>query len=219
MPAPIEARPTLRAARGIQDQRRHIPPVLFLLALALMSLAMARSQAIVGLPRVEGIVILAFDVFGSMAAEEVHPNRMEAAKAAAQELVENQPLGVRVGVVASSDSGFSVQTPTDDKEAILAALRHLTPQRGTSLANGILASLNTLAADRAQAPRLYTNPTPAPTPSPTPVSDGTLSPAVIVLITDGENNEAPDPLALRRRRPTAASASTRSAWAARRGPR
>jgi Ca-activated chloride channel family protein len=102
---------------------------------------------------------------------------------------------VQIGVVAFSDSGFAVQVPTNDKQAILASIDRLTPQRGTSLANGILASLNTIAAGKRQAPLLYSNLAPTPAPTPTPVPKGTHTSAVIVLLTDGENNEAPDPLA------------------------
>ncbi len=175
--------------------RRHIPPALFLTGLTLLMLALARPETVVNLPRVEGTVILAFDVSGSMAADDMEPSRMEAAKAAARDFVQHQPPSVLIGVVAFSDSGFAVQAPTNDREAILASINRLTPQLGTSLANGILASLSTIAADAQPAPRLYTNLTPAPTPTPTPVPEGIYTPAVIVLLTDGENNESPDPLA------------------------
>ena len=126
--------------------RRHIPPALFLAGLTILMVALARPQTVVSLPRVEGTVILAFDVSGSMAAEDLKPTRMEAAKAAARDFVQRQPRSVQIGVVAFSDSGFAVQAPTNDQEAILAAINRLTPQRGTSLGQGILASLNTIAA-------------------------------------------------------------------------
>jgi Ca-activated chloride channel family protein len=175
--------------------RRHIPPALFLVGLTILVIALARPQTVVSLPRVEGTVILAFDVSGSMAADDLNPTRMEAAKAAAREFVQQQPRSVLIGVIAFSDSGFTVQVPTNDQEAILTTIDRLTPERGTSLANGILASLNTIAAVGAEpAPSLYTNLTPTPTPTPTPVPEGTYTPAVIVLLTDGENNESPDPL-------------------------
>jgi Ca-activated chloride channel family protein len=175
--------------------RRHIPPLFFLIGLTLLLLALARPQTVVNLPRVEGNIILAFDVSGSMAADDLKPTRMEAAKTAALEFIKHQPPSVLIGVIAFSDSGFMVQAPTTDQEAIVATINRLTPERGTSLGNGILASLNTLAAAEAEeAPRLYTNLTPAPTASPTPVPEGVYTPAVIILLTDGENNETPDPL-------------------------
>ena len=175
--------------------RRHVPPAIFLASFTILMVAVARPQTVVSLPKQEGTVILAFDDSGSMAADDLKPTRMEAAKAAARDFVQRQPLSVQTGVVAFSDNGFTVQVPTNDKEAILAAINRLAPQRGTSLANGILASLNTIAAGTGQAPHLYSNLTPSPTPSPTPMPKGTYTSAVIVLLTDGENNESPDPLA------------------------
>ncbi len=177
------------------NRRRNIPTVLFIAGLAILMLAMARPQAVVSLPRVEGTVILAFDVSGSMAADDLKPTRMEAAKTAAQEFIKSQPISVQIGVVAFSDSGFSVQVPTNDQGAILAAINRLKPEQGTSLANGILISLKAIAtANAVPTPRFYTNATPLPTATPTPMPQGTYSSAVIVLFTDGENNEAPNPI-------------------------
>jgi Ca-activated chloride channel family protein len=170
-------------------RRRHLPPALFLLGLGLLALSLARPQAEVSLPRVVGTVILAFDVSGSMAADDVQPTRMEAAKAAAREFVERQPPTVQIGVVAFSEGGLAVQRPTDDRDAITAAINRLTPQRGTSLGQGVLAALNLLASDAGQGPRLYS----ARLPTPTPVPVGTEAPAAIVLLTDGENNAPPAP--------------------------
>ncbi len=176
--------------------RRHIAPALFLLSLTILIVALARPQTVVSLPRIEGTVILAFDVSGSMAAEDLKPTRMEAAKAAARDFVQRQPLGVQIGVVAFSESGFAVQAPTNDPETILASINRLTPERGTSIAQGILASLKTISVvDAEQAPSLAGNLTPASTPTPTPVPDGAYTSAIIVLLSDGENNVSPDPLA------------------------
>ncbi len=174
--------------------RRHIPPLVFLIALAILIVALARPQTTVSVPRVEGTVILAFDVSGSMAADDFEPTRMDAAKAAAQDFVERQPATVQIGVVAFSDSGLSVQTPTNDQGEVLAAINRLTPQRSTSLGNGILASLNAIVTATTNSTDYYSNLTPTPAPSPTPVPQGTYISGVIVLLTDGENNTPPDPI-------------------------
>jgi Ca-activated chloride channel family protein len=178
-----------RAAARPLGARRHIPPGMFLAGLATLLLALARPEAVLSLPRVEGTVILAFDVSGSMAAEDLAPTRMEAAKAVAREFVQRQPPSVQVGVVAFSDNGFAVQAPTNDQAAILAAISRIRPQQGTSLGQGILASLNTIAAGD-EDPRRYSTLPAAPTPAPAPAG----TPAAIVLLTDGENNAPPDPL-------------------------
>ncbi len=175
--------------------RRLIPTVFFGLGLVLLIVALARPQMVVSIPRVVGTVVLAFDVSGSMGADDLKPTRMEAAKAAAQDFVAQQPRTVQIGVVAFSDSGVSVQAPTSDRDVVLAAIKRLTPERGTSLANGILASLKTIADVNGPVTRFYTNLTPMPTPSPTPMPRGVYTSGMIVLLTDGENNENPDPLA------------------------
>jgi Ca-activated chloride channel family protein len=119
---------------------------------------------------------------------------MDAAKAAAKDFVEKQPSSVVIGVVAFSDSGISVQAPTNDQATVLAAIDRLTPQKGTSLGQGIQASLAAIALAEAGTPAFYySNASPSPTPSPTPVPAGYHAPAVIVLLSDGENNENPDP--------------------------
>ena len=54
--------------------RRHVPPVLFLLAISVMLFAAARPFAIISLPSTQQTIILAMDVSGSMRATDVKPN-------------------------------------------------------------------------------------------------------------------------------------------------
>jgi len=184
-----------QAGSGMSGIRRHVPPAFFLLGLTVLMIGTARPQMTVQLPRQVSTIVLAFDVSGSMAAEDVEPTRMEAAKVAAREFVAQQPPSVQIGVVAFSDSGFAVQVPTGDQEAVLGAINRLIPQLGTSLANGINASLNAIEVGQGNPPLEYSNLTPVPTLPPTPVPEGFLAPAAIVLLSDGENNEDPNPLA------------------------
>ncbi len=189
--------PTLSLAAQF---RRRAPGAALLAGLTLATVALARPQGVVSLPHEEGIVLLAFDVSGSMAATDLQPTRMAAAKAAATAFVQRQPPGVVVGVVAFSDTGISVQAPTRDQGTVLAAIARLAPQRGTSLGQGIQVALHTIEVTLDPPPiDYYTRspaPSAAPTPTPTPMPAGTHAPAVIVLLTDGENNESPDPLAV-----------------------
>lgn len=176
-------------------RRRHVPIALFLMGLTSLLIALARPQTVVSLPRIEGIVMLTFDVSGSMAADDLKPTRLDAAKAAARAFVQSQPPSVQIGVVSFSDSGFTVQVPTNDQAAVLATLDRLKPERGTSLANGILVSLETIAAAQAgDTSSYYTNLTLTPAPTPTPLPRGTYTSAAIVLLTDGENTTSPDPI-------------------------
>jgi len=174
--------------------RRHIPALFFLIGLTILIVALARPQMLVTLPRVEETVILTFDVSGSMAANDMQPTRMEAAKTIAKDFVQHQPITVQIGVVAFSDGGISVQPPTNDQQAILASINRISPQRGTSIASGILAALDTIGKQLGQIPLDSGDFAPNLLPTPTPVPAGTYSSAVIVLFSDGENNVNPDPL-------------------------
>lgn len=174
--------------------QRHLPAGLFLAGLVILMVALARPEAVVSLPRVEGTVLLAFDASGSMAATDIEPSRMDAAKAAARAFVERQPESVLIGVIVFSDAGFAVQAPSTNREEILTAIERLTPERGTSLGSGIVAALQTLEAAAAEAAE-EADPAALPAASPTPYPPGTYSSAMIVLLTDGENTAPPDPLA------------------------
>ena len=178
--------------------RRHIPPAVFILALAVMIVALARPVAVVTLPLHEGTVILTMDVSGSMQANDLKPTRMEAAKAAARAFVDKQPPGIRIGVVSFSDNASIVQAPTDDRDAVIAAINRLQPQRATAIGRGLLVSLDAIfeggTEEAAVAPTLAPGVLPTPTPTPTPVPKGQHATALVVLLTDGENNQFPPPL-------------------------
>ena len=185
------------AAKKSVGIRRHIPVFVFLFAIAILITSIARPQAEVSLPKLEGTVILTFDVSGSMAADDLKPTRMEAAKAAATEFVNKQPSNVLVGVVAFSDGGLSIQPPTNDKAQTLETIYRLVPRRGTSLGNGILVSLNTIVVSAGDPPFLSGNVASDPAAvTPDAAIQGWYPSAVIVLLSDGENNQDPDPAAV-----------------------
>ena len=178
-------------------RKRHIPPALFLIALFFMALGTARPETVVVVPVQEGTVILAIDVSGSMLAEDLKPNRMEAAKDAAKLFVAKQGPDVKLGVVAFSGDAQIVQTPTKDHDLVIAAINRLRPQRATAIGRGMLASLDAIFLDSEEtAPsvialhRLAGEPT-GPTPPPVPV--GADHTATIVLLSDGQNNQFPAP--------------------------
>lgn len=168
-------------------RRRHIPSIVFLLGVTLLLVATARPQMTLWVPQMEGIVMLAFDVSASMAADDLEPTRMAAAKTAAHAFVERQPSNIKIGVVAFSDGGLVVQPPTDDRSAIGAAIDRLVPQSGTSLGYGILAALDTVSSNGDRELR---------DPDDVLQDDGrdAFEAAIIVLLTDGENTSEPDPL-------------------------
>jgi Ca-activated chloride channel family protein len=188
--------------------RRHVPPLIFLLGLLLLLVALARPQAEINLPRVEGTVILVFDVSGSMAAADVEPSRIEAAKQRATEFIQSQPESIKIGIVTFSGNGFTVQSPTNDQNKLLTAINRLEPQTGTSLGQGILVALNTLAVDAGYEPVALATPDSSGAGQEDlgfgssgealleRLPDGPYPPSVIVLLSDGENNQSIDPIAV-----------------------
>ena len=174
--------------------RRHVPPALFLVALVLLLAALARPEATVPQPRREGTVILAFDVSASMAATDLAPTRLEAAKAAARAFVERQPDAVRLGVVVFGGNGLVTQEATTDRAAVLAAIDRLAPEGGTALARGVQTALGAIVGR----PVLVDGPG-APGVSgvePQGPDLGYHGSAAIVLLSDGENTGDLDPIEL-----------------------
>lgn len=195
---------SVKAGKGARPGlRRHIPPALFLLSLVILLVALARPQAEISLPRVEGTVILVFDVSASMGATDAEPTRLEAAKTVAREFVLSQPETVQIGIVTFSGNGFAVQTPTNDTAFLLAAINRLEPTSGTSLGQGILMALNTIAinagakpaaTDTAQADPAAEGQAPPADSLLDSLAEGPFPNAKIVILSDGENNQSIDPV-------------------------
>lgn len=186
--------------------RRHIPPLLLLLALTLLILAVARPSAVVTLPTHQRTVILAMDTSGSMRATDVEPSRMAAAQAAAKSFVSDQPRGTRIGVVTFAGTAAVAQAPTDNREEIVAAIDRFQLQRATAIGSGILMSLKAIFPDaefdlRSWNPRRDSQ-LGAPLdqaakpekPAFKPVPAGSYTSAVIILLSDGQSNVGPDPI-------------------------
>jgi len=164
--------------------------VLFLVGVTILFVALARPELELDHPRREGTVVLAFDVSASMRADDLAPTRMQAAKRAARTFVSNQPSSIRIGVVSFSTASFVVQPPTRVKADVLDAISRLAPSGGTSVGQGILASLNAIAGE------------PIPVDAEA-LAAGEQQPAVkflgasaVVMLTDGEDTSRLDPLAV-----------------------
>jgi Ca-activated chloride channel family protein len=187
--------------------RRHIPPILLLIALGTLIVAAARPVGLVMLPSQHETIVLAMDVSGSMRATDVEPNRMVAAQNAAKAFVNDQPRTVRIGIVSFAATASVVQPPTENREDLIAAIDRFQLQRGTAIGSGIIVSLATLFPDAGidvsaliygkEAP---TRPVPlgaAPKPEPAPfkpVPPGSYTSAAIILLTDGQRTAGPETL-------------------------
>jgi Ca-activated chloride channel family protein len=183
--------------------RRYIPPALFFLALASMLVALARPVALVRTPKQEGVVMLALDSSLSMRAEDLKPNRFEAARTAARNFIEKRVSGAEVGIVTFAANAAIVQMPTSNLNELNSAINTLFLQRGTAIGSGILSSLDAIALSDPDAPSSTaagqgspnnSSASPEPVPTLPPVPPGTYIPAIIVLLTDGQNRNGPDPI-------------------------
>jgi Ca-activated chloride channel family protein len=185
--------------------RRHIPPILYLIALTLMLFSIARPAAVVTLPTQHETVILSMDVSGSMRATDVKPSRIGAAQEAARAFVAEQPKSTRIGVVSFAATASVVQSPTHSREDIIAAIDRFQLQRGTAVGSGILVALKMIFPDaefdlRSSNPRRDAlnaaplDPSRADKSAPQPVPPGSYESAAIILLTDGQTTVGPDPI-------------------------
>jgi Ca-activated chloride channel homolog len=183
--------------------RRHVPPLLLLLALAALLLSVARPTAILTLPLSERTIMLAMDVSGSMRAEDVKPNRLVASQEAAKAFVNNLPREVRVGVVSFAGTAAVVQAPTDSRDDVIKAIDRFQLQRGTATGSGIILSLATLFPDDGIEIQHVTGQKNFPDTKPiakkdakpfTPVPAGSYNSAAVIMLTDGQRTTGPDPL-------------------------
>jgi Ca-activated chloride channel family protein len=154
--------------------RRHAPMVAFALAIAVLIVAAAKPERTVAVPVERAAIMLATDVSGSMQATDVKPSRLVAARRAARRFVEDVPSGVNIGVMAFNGRPRVLQSPTPQRDDILAALARLTPSGGTATGEAITAALRSLRTQRANGRR--------PPPS------------AIVLLSDGASTKGKDPV-------------------------
>jgi Ca-activated chloride channel family protein len=118
-------------------RRRHVPPVLLLLALASLLVGVARPQAQMPTDQKETTVVLVVDASNSMKATDVKPSRIAAARAAARTMVKGLPANAKVGLVTFSRSVRVLLAPTDDRAAIDGALDRVQLSGGTALGPAI----------------------------------------------------------------------------------
>jgi Ca-activated chloride channel homolog len=150
---------------------RHLPFVLRLLALGCVILALARPQTHDDerLTKGQGIdIVLSMDVSGSMLAKDFQPNRLEAAKAVAEEFIQNRPVD-RIGIVIFSGESYTLSPITTDKKTLLtqvSGLRSGMLQDGTLIGEGLATAVDRLSKSDAKS-------------------------KVIILLTDGKE-EAPE---------------------------
>lgn len=167
--------------------RRHAPVVLFLGAVAALSLAFSRPAVTLTVPANRITVILAIDVSRSMRLADIPASRLIAAKEAAMNFIGHQTVTSQIGVVAFSGSAQLVQAPTADPDALKNVVQGLTTDQDTAIGSAILTSLDAISqVERAAAADPSADPDPAPS--------GRYAPDIIVLLADSASNAGPAPL-------------------------
>ena len=182
--------------------RRHLPPVLYLAAIAALLIGLARPTLVVPVPREDATVILAMDVSGSMRATDVSPSRLAAAKESALSFIDQLPDNVRVGIVSFASEPVTLVSPTADRAQLKVAIDGLIARDGTAMGDALMQVLDIaekIQADAPEAPDATTAPeatTPAASADPgssaapkLPTDQPSNQPLVAaILLSDGANS-------------------------------
>lgn len=153
---------------GFKVLLMHVCFALQLVAIACIIIALARPQTHDSLrsSSIEGTdIVLALDISSSMLANDLQPNRIEAAKEVASKFV-NQRTSDNIGLVVFSGESLSLMPLTTDKAALVNALHEAKTgalNDGTAIGDGIASSINRLVSGQAKSKS-------------------------IILLTDGTNN-------------------------------
>ncbi|SPK70091.1 ABC transporter ATP-binding protein (plasmid) [Cupriavidus taiwanensis] len=198
-----------------QRLRRHIPPLLFLLALGADLLACARPIATITLPTDTVTLVLAMDTSRSMAATDVAPARISAAQQAARDLIVGLPASVRLGIVSFAATATVVLSPTDNRHDMLDAIDRFQLQHGTATGSGLIQALAVLFPDDGidLEAILFSGESLAPGPGGRSRTEAAAAAAVrkreqeqssaqpgsyrhgaVILLSDGRRTTGPDPL-------------------------
>jgi Ca-activated chloride channel family protein len=154
-----------------QAWKRHIAVGAAVLSLAALNVAFAKPSDQVDVPRDRATIVLALDVSRSMIAEDVQPNRLDAAKAGAKDFLGMLPPRFNVALVAFAGSASVVVAPTTDRGLVSRAIDNLQVAPSTAIGEGIYSALDAMAL--------------AP---PDPDHPKDPAPGAIVLLSDGFTN-------------------------------
>ena len=148
---------------------RHIVFFTKTLAISLLIIAFARPQSTSSWQNAitEGIdIILAMDISGSMLAQDLIPNRLEASKKVAMDFISGRPND-RIGLVIFSGESFTQCPLTTDHKVLKGLFNDVKSgmiDDGTAIGMGLATSINRL-------------------------KDSKTKSKVIILLTDGVNNQ------------------------------
>ena len=164
--------------RVIGSQRRwtrHLAVFMSLCSLVALTLAWAQPLGTEKVPRERATVVLVIDTSLSMQATDVEPNRLEAAKAAAQQFVDALPDSYNVALISLNGSPSMIMPPSTDRGALTRAISTLELKEGTAIGDALDQSLKAVSE------------------APAPDDGSEAAPAMIVMLSDGGNTTGTDP--------------------------
>jgi Ca-activated chloride channel homolog len=158
--------------------RRHVPMLVFALAMAVLVLAAARPQRSVAVAVTNGAVMLVDDVSSSMAATDVAPSRLSAGQRAAQRFLSDVPSAIRVGLIIFNNRPLLLQSPTTSRPAVRSALTQLHAGGHTAVGDAINRAVQVLTSLRGAGARRI--------------------PGAVLLLSDGTSTQGADALSAAR---------------------
>ncbi|MCV7226828.1 VWA domain-containing protein [Mycolicibacterium komossense] len=124
---------------------RHLPAILLIAALTLLTIAMAGPTNDVRIPRNRAVVMLVIDVSQSMRATDVAPSRLAAAQEAAKQFADQLTPGINLGLIAYAGTATVLVSPTTNRDATKLAIDKLQLADRTATGEGIFTALQAIA--------------------------------------------------------------------------
>jgi Ca-activated chloride channel homolog len=124
--------------------RRHVSATAFLLSLFILGSALARPSIDKQEPLERATVMLAIDVSLSMEADDVAPNRIEAAQEAAKAFVNELPATYNLGLVSFAKAANVLVSPTKDRSAVISGIDGLALAEATATGEAVFTSLDAI---------------------------------------------------------------------------
>jgi Ca-activated chloride channel homolog len=124
---------------------RHVPTILLVTSLVLLTTAMAGPTSDIRIPLNRAVVMLVIDVSESMASNDVPPNRLAAAQEAGKKFADELTPAINLGLVEFAANASLLVSPTTNREAVKAAIDRLKPMPKTATGEGIFTALQAIA--------------------------------------------------------------------------
>ena len=159
----------LNKTKTLKNKLRNLPQILNIIAICLLIIALARPQSSTNWEEstTEGIdIVLSMDISGSMLAEDLKPNRLEASKNVAMDFISKR-VNDRIGLVIFSGESFTQCPLTTDHNVLINLFKDVKSgmvEDGTAIGMGLATAVNRL-------------------------KDSDAISKVIILLTDGVNNK------------------------------